>query len=540
RRAARLTLPGSVCLMARFADGGRRGDAAGQRADDLQPDEKTLKAAARAYQKARRYEKRFDYANAAEWHQRAIRLGRESPDSYAQLGVCLTRIEDYKGAAEAYQRSIDADDAPLARFTAFASLLKRTGEPERAERIYRRAWERFPCGRLALELGRETQSSDVFRMMAGEGARAPELEALRHALGAREAREGDAIGMLARLAARPELSAYFWLYLYARLFRENFAAAALLAKRIAAEHVLAAAEDAPPQSVEELHLAVAAACYAERFDAGRAILDRFTAEQGAEENRAAALAVTLDLLVSEGRVDEARRLLADGGEAGDLAFQDMLRGKSCAIVGPAVTGVGAGAEIDAHDLVARTNVTDPALLENNRALAGARTDIVFYGTGYVRTRAQKILDYLAANPAKLIVLRHPSTRRRFAKSLPDQPSRLWASLKKRDFIGHGFALRHILHDLVLHADRPVSVYGADFYLGDQPHYAGYFDGEFDLWFEYARHDVFDTFMFMKRLAEAGHIRCDPVLQAILSEDIENFASRISRRLQDDGAERKVA
>ena len=535
-----MTLPGSVCLMARFADGGRRGDAAGQRADDLEPDEKTLKAAARAYQKARRYEKKFDYANAAEWRRRAIRLGHESPDSYAQLGVCLTRIEDYKGAAEAYQRSIDAEDAPLARFTAYAFPLRRTGEPERAERIYQRAWERFPCGRLALELGRETQSSDVFLMMAGDGARAPELEALRHALGARDAREGDAIGMLARLADRPELSAYFWLYLYARLFRENFAAAALLAKRIAAEHVLAAAEDAPPQSVEELHLAVAAACYAERFDTGHELVSRFAAEQATDENRAAALAVTLDLLMSEGRVDEARRLLADRGEAGDAAFRDMLRGKSCAIVGPAVTGVSAGAEIDAHDLVARTNVTDQALIENNRALAGARTDIIFYGTGYVRSRAQKILDYLAAHPAKLIVLRHPSTRRRFAKSLPEQPSRLWASLKKRDFIGHGFALRHILHDLVLHADRPVSVYGADFYLGDQPHYAGYFDGGMDLWFEYARHDVFDTFMFMKRLADAGHIKCDPVLQAILSEDIEHFASRISNRLENDGRERKVA
>ena len=511
-----------------------------ERAGDLELDEKTQKAASRAYVKARRYEKRFDYESAAAWHRRALSLGRESPESYARLGACLARVEDHKGAAEAYQRSLEDPDAPLTRYTALAFLLLRTGKPDRADQIYKEAWRRFPCGGLALELGRATQASEIFSMMAGDAAKGPELEALRHALGARDAREADAIGLLARLAGRPELSAYFWLYLYARLFRENFAAAALLAKQIAAEHVLAAAEDAPPQSLEELHIAVAAACYAGRFGTGHEILDRFTAEQPADANGAAVLSVGVDLLLSEGRVEEARRLSADGGEVGDATFRDMLRGKSCAIVGPAVNDLGSGAEIDAHDLVARTNVTDPALLESNRAMSGVRTDIVFYSTAYIRTRARKILEYLAAHPPKLIVLRHPSTRKRFAKRLPDQPSRQWTSQKKLDFVGQGFALRHILHDLVLHADQPVSVYNADFYFGERPHYPGYFDEGINLWVEYARHDVFDTFMFMKRLVESGHIRCDAILQAILAEDIVDFASRVSERLQSDGRERKVA
>ena len=506
----------------------------------MESDEKTQKAASRAYVKARRYEKRFDYDSAAAWHRRALRLGRESPEGYAQLGACLARLEDHNGAAEAYQRSLQDPDAPLARYTALALLLVRTGKADRADQVYQEAWRRFPSGGLALELGRTTQASEIFSMMAGDAAKGPELEALRHALGARDAREVDTIGLLARLSGRPELSAYFWLYLHARLFRENFAAAALLAKQIAAEHVLAAAEDAPPQSLEELHIAVAAACYAGRFATGHEILDRFTVEQETDDNRAAVLSVGVDLLLSEGRVDEARQLSAEGGEVGDATFRDMLRGKSCAIVGPAVNGLGSGAEIDGHDLVARTNVTDGALLESNRAMSGARTDIVFYSAAYIRTRTRNILDYLAAHPPKLIVLRGPSTRKQFAKRLPGQPSRLCTSQERLDFVGHGFALRHILHDLVLHADQPVSVYNADFYLGELPHYPGYFDEGINLSVEYARHDLFDAFMFMKRLFEGGHIRCDAVLQAILAEDIADFASRVSDRLQSGGRERKVA
>jgi hypothetical protein len=108
-------------------------------------------------------------------------------------------------------------------------------------------------------------------------------------------------------------------------------------------------------------------------------------------------------------------------------------------------------------------------------------------------------------------------------------ARKWISYKKYNFIGVGFAMRHILFDMALLGDGPLSVFGADFYLGADPHYAGYFDEGINITKSFAEHDPFDTFALMRALYMAGAIKPDRILAEILEQTPVEFAKRLSQR-----------
>jgi hypothetical protein len=178
-------------------------------------------------------------------------------------------------------------------------------------------------------------------------------------------------------------------------------------------------------------------------------------------------------------------------------------------------------------LVVRTNFMGPAPVVQHAAMIGRRTDIVYYNTSFFEGRDPAILDALRTTDLKWVVTRHHSVRRRLQRQVPNLKVRKWVSYKKPNFIGIGFAMRHILFDLALFADRPVSVFGADFYLGQQTHYKGYFDEGIAVCREFARHDPFDTFMFLKALSKSGAIQPDKILSDILSASIGDFAATLS-------------
>jgi hypothetical protein len=340
--------------------------------------------------------------------------------------------------------------------------------------------------------------------------------------------ENDECSLLDRLIKASNRPCAFWLYLYGSFIRIGHARAAHKAKLNAADILLKGSLTSPPASQDELRNVLAAACYAQAFETGASIFARFERAQPDDWSMTRLL---VDLLLCEGRVEEARAHLRDVEfSKSDRKYKKLLASRRCAVVGPAKNDLKNGEKIDAHDLVVRTNFAGSGAIEPHYEMLGRRTDIVYYNGPALDRLGSHAIQGVRDAGLKFLITRKRNQARRLAKLLPEESVRHWLSFKKSDFIGAGFAMRHILFDMMLFADEPVSVLGADFYLGATAHYSGYFEGDVDVAYQFCRHDPLDTFMFMRALFKAGAINPDRVLEDILSLDVEDFTRRLSERL----------
>lgn len=143
-----------------------------------------------------------------------------------------------------------------------------------------------------------------------------------------------------------------------------------------------------------------------------------------------------------------------------MTFEDDIRGRTVAVVGPAPPVGDQSAEIEAHDLVARI-----AWFGDNPPEYGSRCDLVYYN-GYWGREVQHgrpVPDVTWLCFKSQVRLLRPNWRQ--AKAPGDLRRPNMVPLAVNDLLAAGAA--------------QVAVYGANFYLGSDPYYdAGYIPEKF--------------------------------------------------------------
>lgn len=470
---------------------------------------------------ARHREKWLDFERAIWPYRRAIREEGAKPEYCFRLGYCYERIGNFKKSQDYYKLALKDAGCPAEWHLRSGVISQRLGITLDAQDQFSRAWAKGVTGAQAREMGVEGWLPDSRDVLIRNTNPSTLFALLRLSafLRDRSSSPGAALDCVNEMAMINGIGVEAWLFASAALLVRGYAHAALHAKMKAADALVSRFLGSDAMPFDSIADVTAAAVYLRDF--GRA--DAALASADGTDRSAQILAI--DRLLSEGRVDEARALASEA-LPNDLEYRDFLDGKSCAVVGPAVNDLRSGPEIDQHDLVVRTNVYSEELIKSYAPMLGSRTDAIYYSTEYYMSRRQRIDEFLRAQRSTFVTCRHTYTARLIAKHAPDLKLRRWASRKRHNFIGIGFAFRHILLDMTISANRPISVFGADFYLGSDTHFRGYFDEGIDVLREYARHDVFDTFMFLKSLREAGAIGCDAILGAILDRDLEHLCDLI--------------
>ena len=247
----------------------------------------------------------------------------------------------------------------------------------------------------------------------------------------------------------------------------------------------------------------------------------------------------LEALIETGRYSEARDLFAPRMTNADAAFAAAVAGRRLAVVGPALNRHENGARIDAADLVVRTNFIDSAEFGRKSGMLGRRTDIAYYNSKLRHLRAADVLRTLEAFPQLRPVFRAGRNPADDLGGAPRERIRfhhVFGSV----FFGRGYALRHVLSDLVLFPVAGMTIYGVDFFLGPRTHFGGYLDSSTGQLRSYIAHDVRDTWRFARRLKQQGLLAADQTASAILDREQPEFAALIAERLRRHGGKRSKA
>lgn len=384
----------------------------------------------------------------------------------------------------------------------------------------------------------------LFRALAGAEATVTRgllpLFALMEA-GAEPVASDEAVAIVvATEQSAPALTGDWWMAVYARLFRQRLIMAAWAAKAAAARVELT---DARAVGLDTANVARAAAAAGYLRDEP-ALLDILGwAEAVLDPGSRAAIRLSRDILIALGRLDEARHLYRGAWRPADHAFAERVAGRSIALVGPAPNTLGNGPAIDAHDLVARTNLVTPAAIARAATMSGSRTDISYYNIAFARSRMPALIELLAAEPGITAVFKAQDAvavvaARRTASGggtgTGGGERAYWPSrLVHR---GAGFALRHVIPDLLMFAPAALGVFGSDFFLGRFTHAAGYFNADATTHTErthqageYVSHDVLDSWHSMKRWRDLGWFGADAVLSKVLDLDEPGFAEALADR-----------
>lgn len=219
----------------------------------------------------------------------------------------------------------------------------------------------------------------------------------------------------------------------------------------------------------------------------------------------------------------------------DLAFADLVSGKTVAVVGPAVNSLQNGGRIDSADVVVRTNfIAGPSFYAQGPML-GSRTDISYYNLIGFWRRVTDITETLRRTPIKAGAFRSAASRRKAAREVPGLLSR-YAPMAPDVFYGRGYALRHLVYDLSRFKPREITCFGADFYLSEKVHAKGYNDRSVNVADSYVAHDPLDTWLFLRRCRRTVNLNADAILERILEMTKEEFlraiGARVNPRLYD--------
>ncbi|WP_410323645.1 tetratricopeptide repeat protein [Oceanibaculum nanhaiense] len=442
-----------------------------------------------------------EWEGAAAAYSAAIEAGGTVPNWFYRLGRVLERLERWREAGEAYAQAIRrGGDRPAWRSRLFRTCCM-TGDWRGVSAYYRRD---------------EAVPADVSALLE---AAAPELtpERVAAALAA-----GEKAGVL---------PAEWWQSAYVRLFNLGRLHEAYAAKRLAVTRARQRAERGLEDSVRH------------RLDAAASCIDQ--ADYGAALELLRPLAGGVDAAAEEAREMAAGACLMQGDIAGasalwrfteaDRPFRRLIEGKRIAIVGAANSGLEAGAEIDAADIVIRTNFLNPDSVAERAALTGARTDISYYNFAFEEKNRARILAVLRENPLKAVVLHqagYGQASTAYAGLLPVRRNYLFRGL-------YGFtayAIPRILYDVLRYRPAEVRLYNSDFFLGKDIHYQGYLkpgdypdhDPEFVFMMSY--HDILRNFLFTRRLRDLGLCSGDSVCTAVLALSPEEFLHRMTVRV----------
>ncbi|TWF49642.1 hypothetical protein [Neorhizobium alkalisoli] len=308
----------------------------------------------------------------------------------------------------------------------------------------------------------------------------------------------------------------WWMTMHDLLYRQGLVRAAVAAKQAAASSFLAKS-NASPNGAMQL---AAAVCLDDR--------DRIETVIEAVNDPV----LKRDGLLALGEVDRARDLHASMQSASDRRFSRWIGRRSVAVVGPARNRLGSGEAIDAHDRVVRTNFIANDAFRAAGSMIGTRTDAAYYNSIFLERQPEAIARTLREENVDFAMLRTQIERMRIAWQTRGHRTRSYY-FSPSIFMGRGFAMRHILHDLALMPVGQITCYGSDFFLGADSHFSGYaaWRHAFEHAESYIVHDPLDCWRFMKRLLNAGLMKADAVLDEILNLEELEFILALERRFE---------
>ena len=220
----------------------------------------------------------------------------------------------------------------------------------------------------------------------------------------------------------------------------------------------------------------------------------------------------------------------------EAAFDELIRGRRVAIVGPGQSDLESGAEIDDHDVVIRTKFVSNQL-DDHATMAGTRTDVSYYALGSAQFLRADITEALEAGALQMAVFRTAT----YAADPPHLvrpgdvryvPSEFTAGLRASQF-----AVQRIFYDLLRYRPASIKVFNIDFFLSPDSYRPGYLA-------EYANeaeqqgfvkvlgafgHDFLADFRFTRSMHQYGFLDVDANIERILDLEPDEYLRALDRR-----------
>ena len=224
-----------------------------------------------------------------------------------------------------------------------------------------------------------------------------------------------------------------------------------------------------------------------------------------------------------GESSEAQRLWDTVIEDRDVAFRETVRNRRIAVIGPAPVTADLSEELDAFDLVVRTNYVgklDPRY--------GSKTDISYYNGTSLANQRERILA-VAASLKWLIASR--SDGEELIRLVPDHPGvRPAKRVDSVFFQANPLAIPNILLDLTRFQPASIKLFCSDFYSSEvsyDPTYRARPKAH-AVAHSLRIHDPFSSFSFAQHMKNAGLVDVDEIAGKVLRIERRQYAARLQQ------------
>jgi tetratricopeptide (TPR) repeat protein len=336
----------------------------------------------------------------------------------------------------------------------------------------------------------------------------------------------------------------WWFPLHWRLLTEGHLTLGYRAKEVMAEQVARRDFDHPDDNLSGFLEKGRALTFLGRLDEALDHLGEHERDKLSDFTRSALKKMAADVELLNGHVDPYESMLTMNDDtnppAADSLFRELVVGRRIAIVGPALTELDHGADIDGFDVVIRTKFVSDTI-DDHQTSAGSRTDISYYALGSARFLQSDIMDALATGALKQAVFRTAT----FDRTIPwlNSPGdvRYVPSEFTAGFRSGQFAIQRIIYDLLRYRPSSIKVFNINFFLSPEAYRPGYLASYTDNYQSLGLtqvlgafgHDYLADFTFTRRLHEAGLIDVDDEVGMILALTPEQYLNAMDSRVQGD-------
>jgi glycerophosphoryl diester phosphodiesterase len=243
--------------------------------------------------------------------------------------------------------------------------------------------------------------------------------------------------------------------------------------------------------------------------------------------------------LQEGDLKGFRKLWPYQAKSVDVLFQQYIRGKSVAVVGPAPTGVADGEEINSFDVVIRFNYRGLDSMPDAREY-GTKTNISLYNAHTIRYLiAQNKLGVLSE--LDFCLIRRP---RYDLDSLGWDKNKIRLIYESDNIFYKSLnGVPAVLFDVLLQGAGKVKLFKSNFYLASQQHsekYRGRDEANFagfplrKIQPVVANHDLISQISFTRNLWKAGVIVVDEECAEVLKLSDESYLCQMEKLLDNAG------
>ncbi len=212
------------------------------------------------------------------------------------------------------------------------------------------------------------------------------------------------------------------------------------------------------------------------------------------------------------------------------SFDELVRGKSVALVGGADVGLEQGKEIDSFDVVVRMNMANPSGGITAASKRGTKTTVSYYTYALARLRSHEIGHALVTGDLKAAVVHNHIHVCNLLNAACGKPlARINASYTSHVFMGFPLSAQRIVMDLLPFAPSRIKAFNCDFYLGSSAHHQGYVELNPLMPAKLAHHDLLRNLRLARKLYTLAHVETDSRLAEILTMDDDTFISALQSR-----------